>query len=269
VVGGDQARTNRVECDLEWQSEQRGADAKAACSQAARGGGNNSPYRRPGTSTWQTHGRWPGRDLRGAEETLGGHQEGAGGQPQGRLRSESRVSFDLQPTLKGDLLILRPLRPEDFHGLYAVASDPLIWDQHPTKDRYKEEVFQRFFHEALACGGAMTAIDCKVGQVIGSSRFHGYDHEKSEIEIGWTFLARSHWGGVYNKEMKRLMLRHAFRFVTNVIFLVGPQNVRSQRAVEKIGGVRVGVRADAAGRASLVYQITVSSAALPSSEPCE
>jgi RimJ/RimL family protein N-acetyltransferase len=99
-------------------------------------------------------------------------------------------------------------------------------------------------------------MDAKDGQVIGSSRFHGYDQEKSEIEIGWTFLARSHWGGIYNREMKQLMLRHAFRFVNSVIFLVGAENLRSQRAVEKIGGVRVGSRPDGTGRERFVYQIT-------------
>jgi len=168
------------------------------------------------------------------------------------------MSFDLQPALKGDLLELRPLRPEDFHDLYAVASDPLIWEQHPTKNRYKEEVFQEFFREALESGGALIAIDSKDGQVVGSSRFHGYDKERSEVEIGWTFLARSHWGGIYNREMKRLMLRHAFRFVNSVIFLVGPQNLRSQKAVEKMGGVHAGSRRDASGRDSIVYQITAS-----------
>ena len=169
------------------------------------------------------------------------------------------MSFDLQPTLKGNLLELRPLRPEDFQDLFAVASDPLIWEQHPSKDRYKEDVFQVFFREALESGGALLALDCKDGRVIGSSRFHGYDQDKSEIEIGWTFLARSHWGGIFNREMKQLMLRHAFRFVDRVIFLVGPQNLRSQRAVEKIGGVRVGSRPDASGRDSFVYQITALS----------
>jgi len=175
------------------------------------------------------------------------------------LRTESRMSFDFQPILKGELLGLRPLRPEDFHALYAVASDPLIWEQHPIKDRYQEDVFKEFFREALESGGALIAIDSKNGRVIGSSRFQGYDQEKSEIEIGWTFLARSHWGGVYNREMKQLMLRHAFRFVNNVIFLVGPQNMRSQRALEKMGGVRVGSRPDGGGRDSFVYQITASS----------
>ena len=84
-----------------------------------------------------------------------------------------------------------------------------FWAQHPVRDRYQEEVFKAFFREALECVGALIAIDCNNGRVIGSSRFHGYEELKSEIEIGWTFLARSHWGGMYNKEMKQLMLRHA------------------------------------------------------------
>src|SRR5438045_7740749 len=117
--------------------------------------------------------------------------------------------FDLQPHLKGELIELRPLASEDWADLFAVASDPLIWEQHPNSDRYKEDVFKAFFREALESGGALVAVDRKDGRVIGSSRFYGYDEEESEVEIGWTFLARSHWGGVYNGEMKELMLRHA------------------------------------------------------------
>jgi RimJ/RimL family protein N-acetyltransferase len=168
------------------------------------------------------------------------------------------TSFDLQPTLQGKLLQLRPLRPDDYRDLYAVASDPLIWEQHPAKDRCEEEAFKEFFRKALDSGGALVAIDNKDGRVIGSSRFYEYDEAKSEIEIGWTFLARSHWGGVYNREMKELMLQHAFGFVDRVIFLVDPQNLRSQRAVEKIGGVRLGSRQNAEGRDSFVYQLTAA-----------
>src|SRR5919197_3186276 len=102
------------------------------------------------------------------------------------------MSFDRQPRLTGDLLELRPLVAEDFRDLYAVAADPLIWEQHPCNDRYKEEVFAAFFREALESGGALLAVDRQDGRAIGSSRFHGYDEGKSEIEIGWTFLARSH-----------------------------------------------------------------------------
>lgn len=166
--------------------------------------------------------------------------------------------FDLQPTLNGELLQLRPLRPDDYHDLYAVASDPRIWEQHPAKDRCEEGVFKGFFQKALDSGGALVAIDCKNGRMVGSSRFHGYDKEKREVEIGWTFLARSHWGGSYNREMKALMLRHAFTCVDSVVFLVDPQNFRSQRAMAKIGGVRVGSRLNAEGRDSVLYQITKS-----------
>src|SRR5262245_27292952 len=108
------------------------------------------------------------------------------------------MSFDLQLILKGELLELRPLRPDDFQDLFAVASDPLIWEQHPMSDRYKEDVFRAFFRDALESGGAFKVLDLRDGRVIGSSRFHGYDEQKSEIEIGWTFLARSYWGGTYN-----------------------------------------------------------------------
>ena len=169
--------------------------------------------------------------------------------------------FDLQPVLKGELVELKPLRAADFHDLYAVAADPLIWEQHPVNDRYTEEVFKAFFREALESHSALIAIDSSDSQVIGSSRFHGYDRERSEIEIGWTFLARSHWGGIYNWEIKQLMLRHAFKYVDSVVFVVGQQNLRSQRAVEKIGGMCVGARLDDGGQDSFVYQITASSLA--------
>lgn len=168
------------------------------------------------------------------------------------------MPFDLQPNLVGELLELRPLRPDDFSELYAVASDPLIWEQHPNADRYKEDVFRQFFREALESGGALVATDCKDGKVIGSSRFHGYDQKTGEIEIGWTFLARSYWGGAYNKEMKRLMLGHAFKFVHRVVFLISPQNFRSRKALEKIGGIYMGSKVGMDGRESVVYEISAS-----------
>ena len=152
------------------------------------------------------------------------------------------------------------MRADDWNELFAVASDALIWEQHPDKTRSDPEGFKKFFQEAMASGGALVAIDNATGAMIGSSRFHGYDSEADEVEIGWTFLARSHWGGRYNGEMKRLMLTHAFRFVGRVVFLVGPDNIRSQRAVERIGGVRAGMRRDAAsGRESVVFAMTAES----------
>ena len=168
------------------------------------------------------------------------------------------MPFDLQPSLSNELVSLRPLAADDFLALYAVASDPRIWEQHPASDRHEVTVFQEFFREALASGGALLAIDARDGRVIGSSRFHGFDAAKREVEIGWTFLARSHWGGRTNRAMKALMLGHAFRFVDAVCFRVGPQNHRSRRAVEKIGGELAGESADASGRVVVVYRLTAA-----------
>jgi RimJ/RimL family protein N-acetyltransferase len=165
------------------------------------------------------------------------------------------MDADLQPTLTGELVTLRPLRPDDFEALYAVASDPLIWEQHPANDRWKRDVFEKFFEGALDSKGAFLVLDAADGRVIGSTRYHGLDAAKDQVEIGWTFLARSHWGGRWNGEMKRLMLEHAFGFVGSVVFIVGERNFRSQRAVEKIGGVREGTRTEPDGRVSVVFRI--------------
>jgi RimJ/RimL family protein N-acetyltransferase len=143
--------------------------------------------------------------------------------------------FDLQPHLVGDLLELRPLRPDDWHDLFRVAADPKIWELHPVPTRHQEPVFKHFFQDALASKGALVAIDRNSRQVIGSSRFLQRDPARSEVEIGWTFLARSHWGGHYNREMKRLMIHHAFRFVDAVVFEVGVNNLRSRKAMENLG----------------------------------
>jgi RimJ/RimL family protein N-acetyltransferase len=150
-------------------------------------------------------------------------------------------TFDPQPHLAGSLVELRPLRADDYDALYAVASDPLIWELHPD-ERWREDVFRDFFAEHLATGGALAILDRADGRVIGTSRYHDYDPEESEVEIGWTFLARSHWGGTVNGEVKRLMLEHAFRSVERVVFYVAPENLRSRRAVEKIGATLVGTR---------------------------
>ncbi len=173
-------------------------------------------------------------------------------------RHSAGDGFDYQPSLSGGLVQLRPLRADDFTALHAAAADPGIWEQHPVKDRHREEVFRPYFETLLSVREALVVLDRATSEIIGMSRFHGYDPQRSEVEIGWTFLARSYWGGTFNRELKDLMLSHAFRFVRSVVFLVGPENVRSRRAVEKIGGVRVGSRPDAGGRESVAYRIDSS-----------
>lgn len=150
------------------------------------------------------------------------------------------MNFDLQPRLEDELIILQPLKEQDFEALYAAASDPLIWEQHPVKERYKRDVFlENFFQSAIESKGALLVLEKKTGIVMGSSRFYNLHEKESDIEIGWTFLARPYWGGRYNQAMKALMMNHAFQFVDNIIFRIGENNWRSRKAVEKIGGIQI------------------------------
>jgi RimJ/RimL family protein N-acetyltransferase len=145
---------------------------------------------------------------------------------------------DFQPTLVGPTITIRPVSADDWPELFAVGSDPEIWKVHPVSDRYTEPGFRKFFDGAVSSKMGFVFVDRSTNRLIGSSRYYGYEPERSEIEIGWTFIARSHWGGKANREVKRLMLDHAFTFVDTVIFWVGEQNWRSQGAMTKIGGVK-------------------------------
>jgi N-acetyltransferase len=142
---------------------------------------------------------------------------------------------DLQPTLVGERLTMRPLSENDWDALFAAANDPLIWEVHPYNDRWREPRFRSYFNEGIKSGGALIAIDNATSTVIGNSRYANYDAERNEIEIGWTFLVRSAWGGAYNREMKLLMLTHAFQYFDRVRFNIGTTNIRSRGAIEKIG----------------------------------
>ena len=145
--------------------------------------------------------------------------------------------MDRQPVLEGERLLLRPLREGDWDALYAVAADRELWAVHPSHDRWQEPVFRECFADALAKGGALAVLHKDTDEIIGSSRFQGYDPaDGGMVEIGWTFLARRHWGTGLNAEMKRLMLEHAFRFVDRVLFRVGADNLISRKAMTKIGG---------------------------------
>ena len=138
----------------------------------------------------------------------------------------------------GTTISLRPLVAADFEALHAAAADPLIWEQHPDPLRYEREAFRtKFFDPAVACKLAYVVVDNATGQLVGSSRYYEQDDAKREIAIGYTFLARSHWGGSANREMKQLMLAHAFATgFDRVWFHVGKNNMRSRKAMEKIGG---------------------------------
>lgn len=150
------------------------------------------------------------------------------------------VPFSLQPVyLKNDVVTLLPLQEGDFEALYSVASDPLIWEQHPNPLRYQRIVFETYFEGALQSGGAFLVLDAKTNAVVGSSRFYDYDAAESSLLIGYTFIGRSFWGKGYNAHLKQLMLSYAFNYVDKVYFHIGAFNFRSQKAIEKIGATKV------------------------------
>ncbi len=150
------------------------------------------------------------------------------------------MNFELQPTLKNELVKLIPLTDRDFEKLYEIASDRQIWEQHPNKDRYKREVFENFFKGAVESGGAFLIYDNAADKVIGSTRYYGRDDDGKTISIGYTFLAKDHWGTTFNRAVKQLMLDHAFKYADTVLFHIGAGNIRSQKAIEKLGAVKSG-----------------------------
>ena len=150
------------------------------------------------------------------------------------------MPFDLQPRIENQWIKLEPLDSGDFDALYSVASDPLIWEQHPSKNRYQRDVFANFFKGAIESGGAFRVIDSTTGTLIGSSRYYDFDESTRTVAIGYTFISRNAWGRHYNRALKTLMLDHAFRFADRVIFHVGAENLRSRKAMEKLGAVHIG-----------------------------
>lgn len=142
---------------------------------------------------------------------------------------------DWQPTLEGRLVRLRPLRPDDLEPLFAAAADPLIWAQHSERERHTRPVFERFFQGALDSGGGLVALDAASARVIGTTRFYDWNPRARSVVLGYTFLVRDLWGGPVNREMKRMLVDHALRWADSVWFHVSPGNMRSRRALEKLG----------------------------------
>ncbi|MDX2173509.1 MAG: GNAT family N-acetyltransferase [Bacteroidota bacterium] len=150
------------------------------------------------------------------------------------------MAFELQPVhLKNDIVTLVPILPTDFEDLYAVASDPLIWEQHPNPNRYQREVFEKFFEGAILSKGAFMVYDTQTQKLIGTSRFYEYDENANTVAIGYTFIARECWGKNHNRALKTIMLNHAFKYVNSVLFYIGSNNIRSQKAICKLGAVKI------------------------------
>jgi N-acetyltransferase len=170
------------------------------------------------------------------------------------------LTIPLQPSLKNNLVIAEPLQSSHFNALYAAAADPLIWEQHPNKNRWQLPDFEIYFQGAIASGGALLVMDAATNEIIGCSRYYDYNAEANNICIGYTFLVRSHWGSGYNYALKQLMLDHIFPYVHSVRFFIGAFNKRSQISIERFGAIKTREEETAyygeAPKLDYVYEIT-------------
>jgi N-acetyltransferase len=171
------------------------------------------------------------------------------------------MKFDLQPNfLKNNIITLIPLEESHFEMLFEVASNPLVWQQHPIPNRYKREIFKTFFEGAILSKGAFLVLDSQNNNVLGSSRFYDLNTENKSIKIGYTFIGIDFWGGDINNNLKNLMINHAFEKLKTVIFDIDSQNIRSQKAITKIGATKIDEQIveyyGKAPKLNFVYQIS-------------
>lgn len=150
------------------------------------------------------------------------------------------MPFDLQPMLlEDDLIKLVPLQESDFDKLFEVASNPEVWEQHPNPNRYRLEDFTNYFKGAIESKGAFLVVDSKTDEIVGCSRYYDYNEADASVLIGYTFIGTKFWGNGYNKSLKNIMLSYAFEYVNKVYFHIGAFNIRSQKAIEKLGAKKV------------------------------
>ena len=145
-----------------------------------------------------------------------------------------RMNF--KSNFENDSISLLQIKKESFEELYLVASNPVIWEQHPESDRWKKEKFSIFFENGIQNKfGFLLIFDKCKKEIIGSTRFYSYDEEEQAIRIGFTFIAQKYWGTSINLQVKKMMLDYTFKFLDKVYFDIGINNVRSRKAVEKLG----------------------------------
>jgi N-acetyltransferase len=170
--------------------------------------------------------------------------------------------------LDGHLVQLEKLSLRHIYALEKVAANPVIW-QHLPIEGWKKDCFWTWVYDSLELqmnkkAFVFAVIDNKSGKAIGTTRFQDMDCQHNKTDIGWTWYDPSVWGNGFNDEAKNLMLTLAFE-VWNVVrigFKVDERNLRSQRALEKIGAQQEGyirkhmIRPDGSNRNSFLYGLT-------------
>lgn len=150
--------------------------------------------------------------------------------------------------LVGHRAHLVPLAAEHVPALLEAGRDPAVWTYLPRHPRTLADM-EDLVAEALARRDAGVDFPFVIrdrhdnDRVVGSTRFCDIDKENRSLEIGWTWLSPDVWRTRINSECKRLLLGHAFETLgaIRVFFKTDARNVRSQKAIERLGAVKEGV----------------------------
>jgi len=171
--------------------------------------------------------------------------------------------------LENNVVLLRPLVREDSQALLAAGSYPEIWSYMSTTIEDKSDV-HNFVENALSNKSLMkeypfVIVDKLSGQIIGSTRFMDIDSKHQRLEIGTTWLTPSFWRTAVNTNCKYLLLTYCFEVLglQRVQIKTDHDNIRSQKAIERIGATKEGVlrnhmiRKDGSTRHTVMYSITL------------
>jgi RimJ/RimL family protein N-acetyltransferase len=157
----------------------------------------------------------------------------------------SWIKSDLR--LKGEFVELIPMTEEHFDVLFEMAEDRRIWEfLNNDMSTYEKKLV--FFQSAMQSKHAgdqfpFVVYHQKEQKIIGSTRYMHVNQPHRSVEIGATWYHPNYWASVVNLECKMLLLTHAFEELKTIrVWLkTSVENIRSQKAIQKIGAKYEGV----------------------------
>lgn len=157
------------------------------------------------------------------------------------------MSIDVSPTLENEFVLLSPLTLKNYQELIPVASQEKLVQYSPS-DIYTPETLQNYVTIALEQKERMISIpfiifDKTRQQYAGSTRYMNIHWKNKVLEIGSTWIGKEFQGSGLNTQMKHLMIDYAFDIMDfeKVEFRIDERNIRSRKAVEKLGGILEGI----------------------------
>lgn len=170
-------------------------------------------------------------------------------------------------SLEGITISLMPLEVKHKEELFEVLKSPEVWKYSWRKVSTVEDIEQILMiavhNKKIGKHIPFIVKDKLNGQVLGTTQICSIDQVNRNVEIGWTWLSPNVWRTKVNTECKFLLLKYCFEElkVNRVQFSVSGENIRSQKAVERIGATKEGtfpkhkVKADGTIQDNIFYSI--------------